>query len=330
LADDLATTTLKDLHRPVRWEPLLQAGFLGMRLDPDQRASAIDVALVTEALGRRLCVTPFVGPVLAHELIRLAGDAPSDLAADAADGSRRVTIGLRADLSGIAGASGGLAWDAAGADEAVLLMDGALAVAPVLDTHLDAIDQTRQLANINQATPLGGVVDGDGLTRWAAFALTILSADVVGTMQGALDLAVAHARDRVQFGRPIGSFQALQHLMAEQLVSIEAARSATWHAAWTVDTLPAEESLLAARTAKAYASREAPRVAEAVLQVLGGIGQTWESTAHLYLRRGLLDRATLGDEHVHLGALATALLLPDGPLLGAQVGGPIQDHGSST
>jgi alkylation response protein AidB-like acyl-CoA dehydrogenase len=149
-------------------------------------------------------------------------------------------------------------------------------------------------------------------------------------MHGALDLAVAHAQDRMQFGRPIGSFQALQHLMAEQLVSVEAARSATWHAAWTVDTRPADESLLAARTAKAYASREAPRVAEAVLQVLGGIGQTWESTAHLHLRRCLLDRATLGDEHVHLGALAAALPLSNGPLLGAQVGGPIQDHGSST
>jgi alkylation response protein AidB-like acyl-CoA dehydrogenase len=145
------------------------------------------------------------------------------------------------------------------------------------------------------------------LQRWQAFALSVLCADMVGAMAGGLQMAVAYASQRVQFGRPIGSFQSIQHLCAEQLVSVEAARSATYHAAWAVDGLPASEALLAARIAKAYVSREAPLVAEAVLQVHGGIGHTWESLAHVFLRRALLDRAMLGDQSVHLSAIAAHL-----------------------
>ena len=145
------------------------------------------------------------------------------------------------------------------------------------------------------------------MQRWHAFALSVLCADMVGVMAGGLEMAVAYASERVQFGRRIGSFQSIQHLCAEQLVSVEAARSATYHAAWAVDGLPAPDALLAARVAKAYVSREAPLVAEAVLQVHGGIGHTWESLAHVFLRRALLDRAMLGDQSVHLSAIAAHL-----------------------
>jgi alkylation response protein AidB-like acyl-CoA dehydrogenase len=154
---------------------------------------------------------------------------------------------------------------------------------------------------------------GDPLTdaarlRWEALGLVLLCADMVGAMAGSLALAVAYAKERVQFKRPIGSFQAIQHLAAEQHVSTEASRSATYYAAWAVDGLAPADALAAARIAKAYVSPLAREVTEAVLQIHGGIGHTWEHSAHYYLRRALLSRRTLGDESVHLAHIADGVL----------------------
>ena len=131
-----------------------------------------------------------------------------------------------------------------------------------------------------------GTLSPDGYERWTALALTALTADLVGTMQGALSLATRYAGQREQFGAPIGSFQAVAHLCAEQAVS-RGARSAMFYAAWCTDESPAE-ALDAARVAKAYAAEVARAVTEAAIQVHGGIGMTWECLAHLYLRRALL------------------------------------------
>jgi alkylation response protein AidB-like acyl-CoA dehydrogenase len=135
-------------------------------------------------------------------------------------------------------------------------------------------------------------------------------ADLVGTCSGALEAAVTHAGSRHQFGHPIGSFQAVQHLCADQLVSVEAARSIMWHAAWAVDALVPAEALALARIAKAYCSEMARTVCEAAIQVWGGLGMTWECSAHRSLRRALLDRQLFGDERVHLAAIAADRLGP--------------------
>jgi alkylation response protein AidB-like acyl-CoA dehydrogenase len=163
-------------------------------------------------------------------------------------------------------------------------------------------------------------VIGDALTetarlRWEALGLVLLCADMVGAMTGSLELAVAYAKERVQFKRPIGSFQAIAHLAADQHVSTEASRSATYYAAWAVDGLAPAEALAAARIAKAYVSPLAREVTEAVLQIHGGIGHTWEHRAHYFLRRVLLSRRTLGDESVHLSQIADGVLerQPAGP-----------------
>jgi alkylation response protein AidB-like acyl-CoA dehydrogenase len=138
---------------------------------------------------------------------------------------------------------------------------------------------------------------------------------MVGAMTGSLELAVEYAKERVQFKRPIGSFQAIAHLAADQHVSTEASRSATYYAAWAVDGLSPAEALAAARIAKAYVSPLARQVTEAVLQIHGGIGHTWEHPAHYFLRRALLSRRTLGDESVHLSQIADGVLerQPAGP-----------------
>ncbi len=114
-------------------------------------------------------------------------------------------------------------------------------------------------------------------------------------MGGAVQLATAYATERHQYGAAIGSFQAVQHLLADAFVLTEGARSVTLHAAWAVDELPAPDALAAAAVAKAYCARAARQVCETAIQVHGGIGNTWECLAHVYLRRSLLSGDLLGD-----------------------------------
>jgi alkylation response protein AidB-like acyl-CoA dehydrogenase len=120
------------------------------------------------------------------------------------------------------------------------------------------------------------------------------SADLVGTMRGGTELATAYAKERRQYGAPIGSFQAVQHLLADAHVLAEGSRSVMVHAAWAVDALAPDEALAAAAGAKAYCARSARTVCETVIQVHGGIGNTWECMAHVYLRRALLSTDILG------------------------------------
>jgi alkylation response protein AidB-like acyl-CoA dehydrogenase len=303
---------------------LADVGLLSLRLPVDVgggAASAVEVAIVAEEFGRRLCPLPFAGPIIASELLSLA-QVDSDVLASVGAGRRPLTVAVDRGLGDLARwpATGAIiAWDSAGAEQATGLMAPSSgdrcgrwepAVVGATGPVVPSVDLTRRLVALEPSeTPqaLGGGLDGAALQRWLAFALSVLCADMVGVMAGGLAMAVAYASERVQFGRRIGTFQSIQHLCAEQLVSVEAARSATYHAAWAVDGLPAAEALLAARIAKAYVSREAPLVAEAVIQVHGGIGHTWESLAHVFLRRALLDRALLGDQSVHLSAIAAHL-----------------------
>jgi alkylation response protein AidB-like acyl-CoA dehydrogenase len=140
--------------------------------------------------------------------------------------------------------------------------------------------------------------------RWLALALTLVCADVVGVMRSGLAKAVAYTKERIQYGVPVGSFQAVQHMSADCLVQSEAAASTTKYAAWAVDALPTAEALLAARTAKAYCASVARPVTETIMQIYGGIGQTWEHVAHVHTRRALLDRQILGDESEQLLRIA--------------------------
>jgi alkylation response protein AidB-like acyl-CoA dehydrogenase len=114
-------------------------------------------------------------------------------------------------------------------------------------------------------------------------------------MEGAVRLATAYAMERHQYGAAIGSFQAVQHLLADAHVLTEGSRSVALHASWAVDELPAADALAAAAVAKAYCARSARQVCETAIQVHGGIGNTWECLAHVYLRRSLLSDDLLGD-----------------------------------
>ena len=135
---------------------------------------------------------------------------------------------------------------------------------------------------------------GDDLAAWTALGLAVTASDLVGVMDGAVRLACGYAAERQQYGVAVGSFQAVQHLLADAFVLTEGARSAALHASWAVDALPPDEALAAGAVAKAYAARSARTVCETAIQVHGGIGNTWECLAHVYLRRALFSTDLFG------------------------------------
>jgi alkylation response protein AidB-like acyl-CoA dehydrogenase len=134
----------------------------------------------------------------------------------------------------------------------------------------------------------------DDAATLLSLGLAATSADLVGVMAGALALACDYARTRRQYDATIGSFQAVQHMLADALVALEGSRSIALHAAWAVDALSGTDALVAASAAKAYCARAARAVCETAVQVHGGIGNTWECLAHVFLRRALLSGDVLG------------------------------------
>ena len=328
-----------DVDADRAWRALDESGFVAMRADAGPGgASVVDAVLCAEAFGRAASAIPLVGPLLAVELLRVAGIGDDELVRgvlgpagrSTAGGGVRATIALDGTLGDVAGAPLGtagafevagtaVAFDVLGSSVAVALDDGVPATVDVGSPVVGSADLSRVVTGLSgEPRPIGGDVDAGRLERWRSFGLVLVGADMVGTMAGALAMAVDYASQRRQFGRPIGSFQAIQHLCAEQHVSVEAARSITYYAAWAVDHPDAADAPEVARVAKAYVGRVARQVGEAVIQVHGGIGHTWECDAHRYLRRLLVDRAVLGDEHHQEGELAALIAGGDSPGGGGQ------------
>jgi hypothetical protein len=244
-------------------------------------AGGVETAIVAEELARGVADTSFVGPTLAAELRRLTGAAPA---------TSRETVALTADLGALGDS---IVVDAAGASHALALHDGDV-VETQVGTPLPHVDLTRPSARVAAgATPIAASTPHQ-LEAWTALGLALTCADLVGTMRGAVELTSAYAKERQQYGVAIGSFQAVQHLLADAFVATEGSRSITLHAAWAVDALPPADAVAAAAAAKAYCSRAGRTVCETAIQVHGGIGNTWECLAHVFLRRALLSIDVLG------------------------------------
>ena len=126
----------------------------------------------------------------------------------------------------------------------------------------------------------------------------LLATEQVGAAQHLLDLSVEYAKSRLQFGRPIGSFQAVKHRLADDLVALEHARSTAYHAVWALDD-GTDDPALAVSIAQATCSAAFTRIATDTIQVHGGIGFTWEHQAHLYYKRAYTDAALLGSAEQH-------------------------------
>jgi len=313
VVDRLGPHTVRDLgdaERAAKFDAAVAAaGWRELRVPVEGRvplASGVEAAVVAEELGRGLADTPFLGPTLAADLRRLAGAPPAGTAE---------TVAFSRSLLAAAVVDGGvppgtMAVDARGATCALVLVpvEGGHTLAEVaLGPVAVGTDLTRPGAAIDPAavaTPLDSPgsrpLADDDLSAWTALGLALDCADLVGTMRGAVDLAVGYASDRRQFDRPIGSFQAVQHLLADAHVVMEGSRSAARHAAWAVDALSPGDALAAAAAAKAYCARAARTVCETTIQVHGGTGNTWECLAHVFLRRALLSTDVLGGEGANL------------------------------
>lgn len=173
------------------------------------------------------------------------------------------------------------------------------------------LDQTRELARVafdeTPAALLGAEGQAwDGVRRALRFAAVALAAEQVGGAQHVLDMTVEYAKLRFQFGRPIGSFQAVKHQLADMLVDVESARSAAYDAARAVAERDADVEL-AASVAKAFCSDAYFRSAAAAIQLHGGIGFTWEHPAHLYFKRAKSSQFLLGAPHYHRDLIGRAI-----------------------
>ncbi|HJT37023.1 MAG TPA: acyl-CoA dehydrogenase family protein [Actinomycetota bacterium] len=176
---------------------------------------------------------------------------------------------------------------------------------------LEALDLTRKLAKLEFSNVEGELLGEKG-NAWPALQRTLdhaavaLAAEMCGGAQRCLDMAVQYAKDRVQFGRPIGSFQAIKHKCADMLLEVESAKTATYYALW-VAAADDPELPVAAPMAKAYAADAFFKAARDNIQVHGGIGFTWEHDAHLYYRRAKSDELMFGDAPYHRELLAQRL-----------------------
>lgn len=308
-------------HQPAEmWQPgwgsLAELGLFGVAVPESAGglgATTVDLAVMLEQAAHELAPGPVLTTALAALVFGSGGDCAAKTAALLSEGTVPVAAALdlavgateAADgltLSGDAGpaiaaepgvavlvrttASGGddERWALVDADSAGLHLD-----------PLDTLDKSRALARVrldSVAVPADRVVTvRAGLVR--DLAATLAAAELAGVAGWALTTAVEYAKIREQFGKPIGSFQAVKHLCAEMLCRTEKIRAAAWDAASAVDATP-EELPIAAAVATAISLDAAVQTAKDAIQVLGGIGFTWEHDAHLYLRRAVATRQLLG------------------------------------
>jgi alkylation response protein AidB-like acyl-CoA dehydrogenase len=329
LARELAAPGVADLDDATRAKRLAaavrDAGWLELRDDAGDGtplASGVEAAIVADALAERVADVAFAGPVLGADLARRAGSpGPADAVvafsaglADAAVVDSDTTV---APLYAVDG-------DREHAGAAFVLVPAAggfrLARVEAGSAPSDSsagTDLTRALRVVPPGSRVAAVEEADrvltddDLHHWSALGLALTSADLVGVMRGVLDVTVAYAADRRQYGVPIGSFQAVQHLLAEGRCLMEGSLSVALHASWAVDSLAPHEAREAGRVAKAYCARAARTVCETAIQVHGGIGNTWECIAHVYLRRALLSARWFGDDGEQLRALQRERLEDD-------------------
>ena len=319
-----------------------QLGLQGLALPEEHGGSGVgfgELAIVFEELGRTLLPGPYLATVaLGATAVRAAGspEQQAELLPRIATGEQIATLAYAEALSGSDGLTVDARADGVGhrltgscrhvldGQHAQLIvvparLDGRLALFVVegdaeglTRTALEGMDLTRRQARLDLDGVAGrqliGASDAQAALRTALHqAAVCLSAEMLGGAQVCLDMAVAYSGDRYQFGRPIGSFQAVKHRCADMLVDVECARSAVLYAAWAADEAPDELPTVAAVT-KSFTSDAYVDCANRNIYVHGGIGFTWEHDAHLYLRRATASKAMLGDPRRHRASLADQLI----------------------
>ncbi len=319
---------------PRLWRMLAELGWLGLAIPEAHGGSGlglIELAIIIEEMGEVIFPGPFwsttcLGVPAVMELGSL--EQQQQILGEVAAGRRRLTVAV-AERSGRWSAeeietvarrtTEGFELDgcklfvpdASAADTVVIVarLDGGLGffavpagTAGLRIEPMRTIDRTRRLdvvelraARVPKAALLGGVSAGpQALEDLIVLAKTALAAELCGLAAGALALSVDYVKIREQFGRPIGTFQAIQHKLADMKVVLENSRSLVYYAAWAIDS-ESQDRHLAAAMAKAYASQECSGVVADAIQTHGGIGFTWEHDLHLYFKRAKAGEVTFGD-----------------------------------
>jgi alkylation response protein AidB-like acyl-CoA dehydrogenase len=310
LAADRALLESADEPRPSFWQEMADLGWLGVHLPEEHGgggASLNELVVVLEELGRQLAPGPFLPTVLASAVLARSGNDEQQACylPALADGSLAVALGLGGTLThdaatGVLDGDGGVVLGGAAADLLLLRAGDDIVIvrhdAPgVTLGGTKDLDPSRRSATVTVSGVT--VAKADVLPRAArparALARVLGAAEAVGIMAACTDAAVAYAQERVQFGRAIGTFQAVKHHCADMLVAAELATAAVWDATRAAEG-PADEFEFVAAIAAHFAFAPAVQNAQMNIQVHGGIGFTWEHDAHLYLRRALVLNAILG------------------------------------
>ncbi|MET8434373.1 acyl-CoA dehydrogenase family protein [Streptomyces sp900116325] len=304
--------------RPVHWGGLAEQGLLALHLAEGYGGGGgtlLDLAVVLEETGRAALPGPYLATALASAL--LGGAEASELARALADGTRIGAVALGPGTLTAVESEGGHLLDGvappvlSGADADLLLLPAASAGGTrwfAVDSAAERLtvrphrgaDPTRPTAEVRAD---GVLVPADRAVRIDSgtvrdLAAVLFAAEACGTAAWALDTAVAYAQVREQFGRPIGQFQGIKHLCADMVVRVEQSRALVWDAARAADEAPETRALVAALAA-GTALDAAHSCAKDCIQILGGIGFTWEHDAHLHLRRAVVARQLLGAGDAH-------------------------------
>jgi len=326
---------------PAVWRRLgSELGVLGMSVpeaDGGVGGSLVDQAVAVEEFGATLACGPLFGTVylaIPALVACQAGPARDGLLAALVEGERTAAFAV-ADRAGafdpaaLGVTAGGDALtgtverivDADAADELLVAATGSGGVSlyavdatgpGVQRTPLFTMDLTRPQATVvltdAPARLLAGPADAERvITHALQVGAALLAVEQVGAAQHLLDLSVDYAKSRLQFGRQIGSFQAIKHKLADMLVDLEHARSAAYHAVWALSD-GSDDPALATSIAQALSSAALQRIAADAIQVHGGIGFTWEHRAHLYFKRAATDAALLGNAEQHRSRVADLVL----------------------
>lgn len=256
-----------------------------------------ELAVVAEELGRVLALGPL--------LTTIAGFVP--LVREAEGGDEWLAKIAAGEVSGAAGFAPDHVLCGAEADVVAVVLDGELAIisSPVVKV-VNALDPTRTLADIDVTDGPRLKITADGVQRAREEMTVALAFELVGTCETIFDTNLQYARERHQFGVPIGSFQAVKHKLANMFVAIERARALCMFAAATINENDPRRTT-AASAAKAAAGDCQRLVAQDGIQLLGGIGYTWEHDQHLFVKRAKVSDALLGNASHHRQLIADAL-----------------------
>jgi alkylation response protein AidB-like acyl-CoA dehydrogenase len=279
------------------WDEISELGWPGIFIPEEsggQGLGVVELVIVMEELGYALAPSPFFSNAAAGLAILHGGseEQKQRWLPGIASGEQRGTVGVVSD------GEAPLVPDADSAAVIVLIDGDSASLVEAGDAEIEeraAIDSTRRFSSVRAdgGEPLGGDF-GAGIDR----AEVALAAELVGIGQRVMEMAVEYAKDRKQFDRPIGSYQAVSHRCAEMLLLVESARSAAYYAGWASDFEP-ESAALAASVAKSYAADAGWKVTASALQVHGGIGFTWEHDLHFFLKRARTDGSLLGSARHH-------------------------------